>query len=217
MEIPQRDHGSVLLTEAAEVPFERVKDMLGGLTDGYQCRAITFVLGESEAEGTLSADDLLWLERYPIPLIGALSGDLSGQAALLALGMDIRVGQKGFSIRTPGIGSRRLLRLLGEAGSVRSLEGGGRLDSEGALETGLVSALIDDAEAEALRLAEVIASRGPIATRFGKEALWRGVELPLPRALRMETDLTILLQSTKDRAEGVRAFVEKRPPVFTGD
>jgi enoyl-CoA hydratase/carnithine racemase len=100
---------------------------------------------------------------------------------------------------------------------VRSLEGGGRLDSEGALETGLVSALIDDAEAEALRLAEVIASRGPIATRFGKEALWRGVELPLPRALRMETDLTILLQSTKDRAEGVRAFVEKRPPVFTGD
>jgi len=50
-----------------------------------------------------------------------------------------------------------------------------------------------------------------------KEAIWRGLELPLEQALRFETDLTLLLQTTKDRAEGVAAFVEKRQPPFTGE
>jgi enoyl-CoA hydratase/carnithine racemase len=100
---------------------------------------------------------------------------------------------------------------------VAALEQGGRLQSEAAFDVGLVSAIADDVLAEALRIANVIASRGPIATRFGKEAIWRGLELSLEQGLKMETDLTILLQSTKDRAEGVRAFIEKRAPVFTGD
>ena len=71
--------------------------------------------------------------------------------------------------------------------------------------------------AEAARLAGVIAGRGPIATRLGKEAVWRGLPQPLEQALRFETDLTLLLQTTKDRAEGVRAFLEKRQPNFTGE
>mgnify|MGYP000981138821 CR=1 FL=1 len=56
-----------------------------------------------------------------------------------------------------------------------------------------------------------------LAKRLAKEALWRGLALPLEQALRFETDLTLLLQTTKDRAEGVRAFLEKRAPVFTGE
>jgi enoyl-CoA hydratase/carnithine racemase len=87
------------------------------------------------------------------------------------------------------------------------------------LKTGLVSAVTPPggALAEARRTAEIIASRGPIATRLGKEAIWRGLPQPLDQALRFETDLTLLLQTTKDRAEGVRAFLEKRPPNFTGE
>jgi enoyl-CoA hydratase/carnithine racemase len=72
-------------------------------------------------------------------------------------------------------------------------------------------------ERAAGRLAEVIASRGPIATQLGKEAIWRGLGMPMEQALRFETDLTLLLQTTKDRAEGVRAFLEKRQPRFTGE
>ena len=64
--------------------------------------------------------------------------------------------------------------------------------------------------------AEAVATRGPIATRLAKEAVWRGLDQPLEQALRFETDLTLLLQATKDRAEGVRAFLEKRPPEFPG-
>ncbi len=69
---------------------------------------------------------------------------------------------------------------------------------------------------EAERIAAVIASRGPIAVRFAKEALRHGADLTLPQALRYETDLTVILQTTADRAEGVAAFVEKRQPRFEG-
>jgi len=52
--------------------------------------------------------------------------------------------------------------------------------------------------------------------RFAKEAISRGLEMTLEQALRYETDLTVILQTTEDRAEGVRAFLEKRKPEFKG-
>jgi enoyl-CoA hydratase/carnithine racemase len=68
--------------------------------------------------------------------------------------------------------------------------------------------------AEASALAERIAARGPIAVRYAKEAVNQGLDMSLEQALRFETDLTIILQTTEDRAEGVRAFLEKRAPEF---
>jgi len=70
--------------------------------------------------------------------------------------------------------------------------------------------------AEAGALAERIAARGPIAVRYAKEAVSKGLDMTLEQALRFETDLTIILQATEDRAEGVRAFLDKRPPHFHG-
>ena len=96
----------------------------------------------------------------------------------------------------------------------------GRVDAGRALAVGAVSHVSESMEAalaEARRLAAVIASRGPIAVRLAKEAVWRGLDQPLSQALRFETDLTLLLQTTKDRAEGVRAFLEKRQPNYTGE
>ena len=55
-----------------------------------------------------------------------------------------------------------------------------------------------------------------MATRFAKEAVRRGVELTLQEGLRAELDMTVILQTTADRAEGVRAFIERREPRFTG-
>jgi hypothetical protein len=81
---------------------------------------------------------------------------------------------------------------------------------------GIAFAIADDPFAEALRIATVVASRAPHATQLAKEAIWRGMTMPLEQALRFETDLTLLLQTTKDRAEGVTAFLEKRQPNFIG-
>ena len=91
------------------------------------------------------------------------------------------------------------------------------IDASKARAWGLVSKVGVDAAGEAVALAGRIAERGPIAVRFAKEALNRGIEMPLEQALGYETDLTVLLQTTADRAEGVAAFIEKRTPTFRGE
>jgi enoyl-CoA hydratase/carnithine racemase len=95
---------------------------------------------------------------------------------------------------------------------------GSELNAEVAYRCGLVSRVVPLAELSdaASALAGRIASRGPLALRYAKEAVYRGLEMPLEQALRYETDLSVILQTTADRAEGVRAFFEKRPPQFEG-
>jgi enoyl-CoA hydratase/carnithine racemase len=95
---------------------------------------------------------------------------------------------------------------------------GETLDAETARLCGLVNRVAPpgDVGSTARAIAESIASRGPLAVRYAKEAILRGLDMPLDQALRYETDLTVILQTTADRAEGVRAFLEKRPPRFEG-
>ena len=69
-------------------------------------------------------------------------------------------------------------------------------------------------EAEAARLAGALARRGPLALRYAKEAVLRALDLPLADGVRLEHDLYVLLQTTADRREGVRAFIERRSPRF---
>jgi 1,4-dihydroxy-2-naphthoyl-CoA synthase len=99
------------------------------------------------------------------------------------------------------------------AGEAASFAG---LPAVAARQRGDIFAISPDPYAEGLRVATVIASRAPHATQLAKEAIWRGSKMPLAQALRFETDLTLLLQTTKDRAEGVAAFLEKRHPHFIG-
>ncbi|MCH7699091.1 MAG: enoyl-CoA hydratase/isomerase family protein, partial [Chloroflexi bacterium] len=95
---------------------------------------------------------------------------------------------------------------------------GEEIDAAEAHRIGLVSAVVADDRLhdEAAALAQRMASRGPIALRYAKEAVRRGLDQPLDQALRYETDLTVILQTTEDRAEGVSAFLEKREPKFKG-
>jgi enoyl-CoA hydratase len=65
-------------------------------------------------------------------------------------------------------------------------------------------------------LAESILSGGAIAARYAKEAVNQGADLTLEQGLRLEADLNVLLQSTADRAEGIKSFLERRPPRYTG-
>lgn len=162
---------------------------------------------------------LRWFELFPLPTLYAFEGELGGAALDLALHCDIRLCSELASMRLAGLGGRRLLRLVGPDAMVDLIRARGHADARLALAAGLVSEVTatGSALARARELAATIASRGPIATRFAKEAIWRGLEMPLDQALRFETDLTLLLQTTKDRAEGVAAFLEKRQPRFTGE
>lgn len=183
------------------------------------------VLLHATAAGTATpgpAVDLLWLERFPLPVVAAVEGPLDAAATGIVLAADVRVAAEGSSFAfaaAPGsVTANRVRTLLPRSPLAARLLAGQRVSAAEAFAGGLVSAFTPPAGAlaEAQRLAGVIASRGPIAVRLGKEALWRGIALPLEPALRLETDLTLLLQTTKDRAEGVAAFLARRSPHFTG-
>lgn len=163
----------------------------------------------------------------PQPVICAVRGPAHSIALELSLACDIRVAEEGATFALPdtlggsvplGGGTQRLPRAIGRAEALRLILLGEEIDASEALRIGLVSRVVpsEELDSAAQAIADAIAARGPIATRLAKEAVHRGVEMPLDQALRYELDLTVLLQSTADRAEGVRAFAEKRPPRFIG-
>jgi enoyl-CoA hydratase/carnithine racemase len=167
------------------------------------------------------------LELLPQPVIACIDGAIAGAALEIALACDVRVAGAGATFAMAqvagggmpsGGGTQRLPRVAGRSKASEMILLGATLDAEDALACGLVNAVAADggAVAEATQLAERIATQGPLAVRYAKEAVLRGLEMPLEQALRYETDLTVILQTTHDRDEGVRAFLEKRAPRFEG-
>jgi enoyl-CoA hydratase/carnithine racemase len=159
------------------------------------------------------------------PVVCAVNGEATGAGLELALACDIRIAAEDARFSLPELslgllpmagGLQRLARLVGRGKTLEMALTGAEIDAAEALRIGLVSAvapgnrLLAEAEAIAGRIAE----RGPIATAYAREAVARGLDMHLEQALRFETDLTIILQTTEDRAEGVRAFLEKRKPKF---
>jgi enoyl-CoA hydratase/carnithine racemase len=95
---------------------------------------------------------------------------------------------------------------------------GEEIDAEAAYRCGLVSRVLPFAsfDSELDGVISRIITNGPLGLRYAKEAVLNGLEVPLDQGLRYELDLSVILQTTADRAEGVSAFVEKRPPEFEG-
>ncbi|MSP78576.1 MAG: hypothetical protein EXR67_03340 [Dehalococcoidia bacterium] len=161
------------------------------------------------------------------PVIAAINGPASGLGFELALACDIRIASAAASFAMPHLahgllpwdgGTQRLQRLVGPSRASELLLTGKRLTARQALDIGLVQRVVPasklkDATEE---LASKIASYAPIALRYAKEALWKGTDMPLEQALRLEADLALLLHTSADRAEGLEAFLKKRTPKFEG-
>jgi enoyl-CoA hydratase/carnithine racemase len=194
-------------------------DVLAAEAESAASRAILLHLTATATGDGLSARALAWIVTFELPVVVSFEGALAGKLTDLALAADIRLCSSDSSLRGRLTTNARVRTLCDEGNALALFLGREALPAETLLQTGLVSTVTapGGARAEGQRLASVIASRGPIATRLAKEAIWRGLAQPLPQAMRFETDLTLLLQTTKDRAEGVRAFLEKRPPKFTGE
>ena len=167
--------------------------------------------------------DFQWLRKlYPLPIVAALVCQINGTEAFCSLSCDLRIGENTGTLTLPESDNQTFLnnlqRLMGPQKSPP--EANTCIEMERALTLGLISRIASEKEDSwtlSQKVARTIASRGKLATRIAKEAVWRGLDMPIEQALRYETDLTLLLQTTKDREEGVRAFVEKRSPKFTGD
>jgi enoyl-CoA hydratase/carnithine racemase len=179
----------------------------------------------ADADPDQAGAALAAVAALPQPVIAALGGPAHGAACELALAADIRLAAADASLQLCGArplplagGITRLGRAVGRGAAAWIALTNPVITADAALAWGLVSATPAAAGLlpAALHLAGTIAARGPIAVRFTKEAVRDGADLTLAQALRFETDLTVILQTTADRAEGVAAFVAKRPPRFDG-
>ena len=168
------------------------------------------------------------LADLDIPVIAAVEGPALGQGLELLLACDIRICAESALFGLPQIksglipadgGTQRLARIIGGAKALEMILTGQSIGAKEALGLGLVSQVVPALELAdtAGALARAMAARAPIALRYGKEALTKGLDLSLDQGLRLEADLYFLLHTTKDRTEGITAFRQKTPPRFTGE
>ncbi len=161
------------------------------------------------------------------PVIAAIIGDALGEGLELALACDIRItSQKarfGLSQVADGLipvdgGTQRLPRIVGRSKALELLLTAETIDAEEAVQIGLVNMVVSEEKlaSEVEALAKTMAAKGPVALRYIKEAVNKGLDITLEQGLRLEADLYFLLQTTADRTEGIKAFLEKKPPRFTG-
>jgi enoyl-CoA hydratase len=161
------------------------------------------------------------------PVIVAINGDALGQGLELALSGDIRLAsdraRSGFPQLETGViptdgGTQRLPRIVGRAKALELILTAETINAEEAFEIGLVNKVVapESLASETQAIAQTIAAMGPIAARYIKEAVNKGLDLTLEQGLRLEADLYFLLHTTADRTEGIKAFLEKRPPRFRG-
>jgi enoyl-CoA hydratase len=107
---------------------------------------------------------------------------------------------------------------VGQAKALELILTGNLIGAQEAFRLGLVNEVIA-ANSLTTRVDEILTGllgKGPIALRLGKEAVQKAMDLTLDQGMRLEEDLYALLQTTQDRAEGVRAFLGKRKPHFIG-
>jgi enoyl-CoA hydratase len=162
------------------------------------------------------------------PIIAAVGGYALGGGCELAMMCDIilasetaQFGQPEINIGViPGAGgTQRLTRAIGPYRAMELILTGEMLSAQEAARYGLVNHVCpaDSLLGEARRLAEKIASRPPLAVQLAKDAVRYAAETTLREGLEIEKRNFYLLFDTQDQKEGMRAFLEKRKPTFTGE
>ncbi|WP_406443121.1 enoyl-CoA hydratase/isomerase family protein [Streptomyces sp. NBC_00631] len=167
------------------------------------------------------------LEEFPKPSVAAVHGFAFGGGLELALACDLRVAERGAKLGLPEMklgvlpgagGTQRLPRLLPPAIARQMILTGEPIDAERAWRLGLVNELAEPggALAAAEKLAGALTAGAPLAIAAGKRLIHHGPGMDLETAIAYERETVTVLFSTEDRAEGLRAFRERRPGEFRG-
>src|SRR2546422_2471232 len=167
------------------------------------------------------------VDRFSKPVIAMINGYCLGGGCELALACDIRIASDRAQIGQPEInigiipgggGSQRVPRVVGLGKALQLILTGDRIPAAEAHRIGLVDEVFphEQLEAKTLEIANKIAEKSPVAVRLAKQAVKASARMGLDEGLRYEQTLFSLIFTTHDKEEGVRAFLEKRPPKWTG-
>lgn len=165
------------------------------------------------------------LEKLEVPTIAAVNGFALGGGCELALACDIilasekaKFGQPevGLGI-TPGFsGTQRLPRRIGIGKAKELIYSGKMIRADEAEKIGLVNGVYqpDELLEKAMEMARSFVKNAPVAVRYAKACIDRGMQMDIDDAIAVENELFALCFATKDQKEGMCAFLEKRPAVF---
>ena len=167
------------------------------------------------------------LASLPMPTIAAIEGNALGGGLELALCCDLRIASARARLGLPEVrlavtpgsgGTQRLPRAVGAARAKELILTGRIIDAGEAERIGLVHEVVPvgGALARADVIAAEIAERGPLAVREAKRLIDTSLDVPLETGLAAELEASIRIFASDDLAEGARAFLDKRPPVYRG-
>ena len=170
---------------------------------------------------------VLKMRTMPQPVIAAVNGAAAGAGMNLALAADIRISAEeatfGQNFAKVGLfpdygGTYFLPELVGPSVAAEMFYTGEMIDAKAALRLGIVSQVVrgEDLAGEVRKLADRIANGPQVAVRAAKKAVFARNEKPLRKALEREVEEQLKCFHSEDCAEGIRAFMEKRPPKFQG-
>jgi enoyl-CoA hydratase/carnithine racemase len=187
-------------------------------------------MSDMEVREQLAAyrSELGWLASCSLPVVAAINGAALGGGLELALLCDLRIATPTARFGLPetslGVipgagGTQRLPRLVGEGRAKEMILLGRRLNAEEALDWGLIGRIASSAERlleETLQWLEPVLTGAPLAQAAALAAIDAAAELDLERGLERELELYETCLTSADRKEALRAFAEKRRPVFHG-
>jgi len=209
---------AIVLTGAGEKSFVAGADI-------NELAVLSPAQGQQHARRGQSVFDLV--ERLGKPVIAAINGFALGGGCELAMACTLRIAADTARLGQPEInlgimpgyaGSQRLPRLVGKGIALEMLLSGEMMSASRAFEIGLVNKVVPGAEllSEARKVAAVLASKAPLATRYIIEAVNHGADMPLEDAQFLEATLFGLVAASDDMKEGTKAFLDKRKPEWKG-
>ena len=204
------DVGVVILTGAGEKAFVAGADI-------NELAVMTPLQGEASSK--LGQAALREIETLGKPVIAAINGFALGGGCELALACHMRFASENAKLGLPGYGgTQRLPRIVGLGRALELITTGNMIDAQEALRIGLVNHVFPQADLipACEKIAQAILGKGALAIRYALDAAVRGMESDLTQGLEREAGHFGLLAATADMHEGLKAFLEKRKPNFTG-
>jgi enoyl-CoA hydratase len=168
-----------------------------------------------------------YVDELDTPVIARINGHCLGGGSELAQGCDVRIAREDAKLGQPEItlgimpgggATQRLPRLVGEGHAMRLILSGEPIDASEAAEIGLVEAVHPEGEFDenVYGLAESMAEKSPVALEHAKKAIQAASRMDLEAGIEYEAELFATLFSTRDKDEGIDAFLEDRDPEWEG-